>query len=150
MSTSEDIVKDFLRESSRQLDQFDRDLATLAEHPFDRGVVASAFRTIHTIKGTSGFLAFSDLEAVTDAGETLLARLRDGQLSLNPEIAAALLALVTDVRQILARIEAHGNEGKGDHRQLITSIIRLLAAPGQEAGQKHGPRIRKAEAETGS
>jgi len=38
------------------------------------------FRTIHTIKGTCGFLGFNKLEKVAHAGENLLSRLRDGQM----------------------------------------------------------------------
>jgi len=98
MSDSDDIVKEFLVESYENLDRLDRDLIELEKHPSDREVLASVFRTIHTIKGTSGFLAFSKLEAVTHVGENLLARLRDGQLRLNPEIATGLLAMVDVVR----------------------------------------------------
>ena len=64
------------------------------------------FRAIHTIKGTSGSLAFGKLEAVTHVGENLLARLRDGQIELNPEIATALLAMVDAVRKRLGQIES--------------------------------------------
>ena len=78
-----EIVKDFLVESYENLDRLDRDLVALEKDASSREILASVFRTIHTIKGTSGFLAFNKLEAVTHVGESLLARLRDGQLTLN-------------------------------------------------------------------
>ena len=68
MNDSDDIVKEFLVESYRNLDRLDRDLITLEKNPNDREVLASIFRTIHTIKGTSGFLALNKLGAVTDVG----------------------------------------------------------------------------------
>ncbi|HVX63908.1 MAG TPA: Hpt domain-containing protein, partial [Pirellulales bacterium] len=49
------IVKEFLVESYENLDQLDRDLVRLEEDPHDGERLASIFRTIHTIKGTSGF-----------------------------------------------------------------------------------------------
>ena len=68
MGDMDDIVKDFLVESNENLDQLDRDLVTLEKDPTAREVLASIFRTIHTIKGTSGFLGFSRLGSVTHVG----------------------------------------------------------------------------------
>jgi len=132
MNDSDDIVKEFLVESYENLDRLDRDLIELEKHPSDREVLASVFRTIHTIKGTSGFLAFSKLEAVTHVGENLLARLRDGQLKLNPGIATALLAMVDAVRLILSHTEKQRNEGEDDHTQVIGNLTRLLQPSSEE------------------
>jgi two-component system chemotaxis sensor kinase CheA len=126
MSDSEDIVKEFLVESYENLDRLDRDLVALEKHPSDKETLASIFRTIHTIKGTSGFLAFGKLEAVTHVGENLLARLRDGQLVLNAEITTALLAMVDAVRQMLGSIDAMGNEGERNDQELISTLTQLL------------------------
>ena len=71
-------------ESHENLDQLDTDLVALEQEPDSRERLSSIFRTIHTIKGTSGFLAFNRLEAVTHVGENLLSRLRDGELELTP------------------------------------------------------------------
>jgi len=128
MDDCDDIVKEFLVESHENLDRLDRDLVELEKHPSDREILASIFRTIHTIKGTSGFLGFGKLESVTHAGESLLAKLRDGQLTLNPELTTALLAMVDAVRQMLASIEQAGNEGERDDRELIQTLQRLLQA----------------------
>jgi two-component system, chemotaxis family, sensor kinase CheA len=125
MSDAE-IVREFLIESYENLDRLDRDLIALEKNPSSRETLASVFRTIHTLKGTSGFLAFNQLEAVTHVGENLLARLRDGLLTLTPEITTALLAMVDAVRQMLGSIEAKGNEGERDDRELIASLTRLL------------------------
>ena len=112
MGDMDDIVKDFLVESNENLDQLDRDLVTLEKDPTAREVLASIFRTIHTIKGTSGFLGFSRLGSVTHVGENLLSSLRDGRLLLNAEITSALLALVDAVRQMLVNIEITGKRAK--------------------------------------
>ncbi|MGA2980263.1 MAG: chemotaxis protein CheW [Terriglobales bacterium] len=140
MNDADDIVKEFLVESYENLDRLDRDLITLEKNPDDRDVLASVFRTIHTIKGTSGFLAFDKLGAVAHVGESLLGRLRDGELRLNPEITTALLATVDAVRQMLASIEASGVEGERDDSGLITRLTRLqqaAEAPGK-SGVKSG------------
>ena len=86
-----DIVQEFLVESHENLDQLDQDLVALEADPGSRDLLSSIFRTIHTIKGTSGFLAFNRLEKVTHVGESLLARLRDGAQSMTPQTTDALL-----------------------------------------------------------
>ena len=63
-----EIVKEFLVESYENLDCLDQGLITLEKDPTDQETLASIFRTIHTIKGTSGFLAFNKLGALTHVG----------------------------------------------------------------------------------
>jgi two-component system chemotaxis sensor kinase CheA len=147
MNDSDDIVKEFLVESYENLDRLDRDLITLEKNPNDREVLGSIFRTIHTIKGTSGFLAFDKLGAVAHAGESLLGRLREGELRLNPEITTALLATVDAVRQMLASIEAAGVEGERDDSTLISRLTRLQQAPEAPAGTEVAPVLETASAD---
>jgi two-component system chemotaxis sensor kinase CheA len=129
------IVKEFLVESYENLDQLDRDLVQLEETPDDRERLASIFRTIHTIKGTAGFFGFSNLESVTHVGENLLSKLRDGHMSLNPDITSGLLSQIDAVRQMLANIEGTGQEGNGDYSELIGRLTRL-----QEGGETRGAK----------
>ena len=120
-----EIVKEFLVESYENLDRLDRELVGLEKNPEDRDALGSVFRTIHTIKGTCGFLGFNKLEAVAHVGENLLTRLRDRQLILNPEITTALLGMVDAVRQMLSQIETTGQEGERDDSRLIATLTRL-------------------------
>src|SRR5271163_3456785 len=120
-----DIVQDFLVESYENPDRLDRDLVGLEKNPQDREALAGVFRTIHTIKGTCGFLGFDKLEKVAHVGENLLTRLRDGQLTLNPEITTALLGMVDAVRQMLKEIGSTGQDGDADYPELRETLTRL-------------------------
>jgi two-component system chemotaxis sensor kinase CheA len=71
---SDDIVREFLVESNENLDLLDRELIQLEKEPTNRNTLASVFRTIHTIKGTCGFLGFTKLESVAHVGENLLSK----------------------------------------------------------------------------
>jgi two-component system chemotaxis sensor kinase CheA len=121
----DEIIAEFLVESHENLDQLDSDLVALEQDPASRQLLGNIFRTIHTIKGTTGFLAFSHLEALTHAGESLLSKLRDRELLLTPEITDALLSMVDAIRSLLATIEATGQEGEPDHGALIATLTRL-------------------------
>jgi len=133
MNQMDEIVQEFLVESHENLDQLDTDLIALEQEPGSRPLLGSIFRTIHTIKGTSGFLAYSKLEAVTHVGESLLSRLRDGELVLDPEMTSALLEMVDAVRGLLSSIEANGAEGDPDHTDLIARLTALQSPPSQDA-----------------
>jgi len=126
---SEEIVRDFLVESNENLDTLDRELVNLEKDPSNRDTLSSIFRTIHTIKGTCGFLGFGKLESVAHAGENLLSLLRDGAIGLTPDRTTALLSLVDAVRQMLGSIEAIGNEGERNDAELIETLNRLQKEP---------------------
>jgi two-component system chemotaxis sensor kinase CheA len=130
-----DIVKDFLIESQENLDRLDRDLVGLEKNPKDKDALAGVFRTIHTIKGTCGFLGFNKLEKVAHVGENLLTRLRDGQLALNPEITTALLGMVDAIRQMLKEIESTGTDGAIDYPELRESLTQLQKSAASAAPQ---------------
>jgi two-component system chemotaxis sensor kinase CheA len=118
----DDIVEEFLVESHENLDQLDTDLVALEQEPDSRERLSSIFRTIHTIKGTSGFLAFNRLEEVTHVGENMLSRLRDGELELTPARTSVLLQMVDSVRSLLTSIEATGGEGPVDVSGVVAAI----------------------------
>ncbi len=122
MGGMDSIIADFLAESVENLDQLDQDLVSLEKDPSDREVFARIFRTIHTIKGTCGFLAFQKLEDVTHVGESLLSRLRDGTLDLSPQMTTDLLAMIDAVRVILASIDTTGGEGEEDYADLVSRL----------------------------
>ncbi|SEP29141.1 chemotaxis protein CheA [Trujillonella endophytica] len=122
MDGLDDIVEEFLVESHENLDQLDTDLVALEQEPNSRERLSSIFRTIHTIKGTSGFLAFNRLEEVAHVGENMLSRLRDGALDLTPTRTSVLLRMVDTVRSLLASIEATGGEGTVDVSAVVAEI----------------------------
>ncbi len=133
MEAIDEIVAEFLVESHENLDQLDRDLLALEQNPNSRELLASVFRTIHTIKGTSGFLAFHRLEKLTHVGENLLSRLRDGRIALTDERSSALLRMVDAVRSLLNDIEHSGLEGEVDHTELLGQLAAMLEDGGAPA-----------------
>jgi two-component system chemotaxis sensor kinase CheA len=127
----DEIVKDFLIESNENLDRLDQELVKLESEPSSKDLLASVFRTIHTIKGSCGFLGFARLEKLAHAGESLLSRLRDGKLCLSAEITSGLLAMVDAVRRMLAAIQASGQDGEEDYAPLIELLARLQGETGE-------------------
>ncbi|MGY1834780.1 chemotaxis protein CheW [Blastococcus sp. SYSU DS0510] len=149
MDGLDDIVEEFLVESHENLDQLDTDLVALEQEPDSRERLSSIFRTIHTIKGTSGFLAFNRLEEVTHVGENMLSRLRDGELALTPQRTSVLLQMVDTVRSLLTSIEASGGEGSVDVSAVVAAIsaamedgpVAAAEAPAPAVAQEAAPAV---------
>jgi two-component system chemotaxis sensor kinase CheA len=121
----DEIVRDFLIESNENLDRLDQELVQLESDPASKPLLDGIFRTIHTIKGSCGFLGFSHLEKVAHTGENLLSRLREGKLSLNAEITSGLLAMVDAVRHMLGEIQATEHDGDNDYPELLARLKSL-------------------------
>jgi two-component system chemotaxis sensor kinase CheA len=142
----EEILTEFLIESHENLDRLERDLVAIEKDPSDGETLSSIFRTIHTLKGSSGFLGFGQLEAIAHVGENLLSKMRDGLLLSNSDITGALLATVDAVRGMLGEIEASGSPAEHDYSELIARLERLkdgepAGAPSQPAPASGEPVI---------
>jgi two-component system, chemotaxis family, sensor kinase CheA len=124
----DDLVKDFLQESTENLDRLDQEFVRLESEPGNPELLSSIFRTIHTIKGSCGFLGFTRLEKLTHAGESLLSDLRDGAVNLKPEIADVLLEMVDATRKMLQEIAETSADGEEDHAELIAHLKQFQAA----------------------
>lgn len=130
MDGMDEVIAEFLVESHENLDRLDREFVELEHDPNSRQILASIFRTIHTIKGTAGFLGFDRLGAVSHEGESLLSLLRDGTILLTPAMTSTLLAMVDAVRQMLTAIEQTGADGDNDYPKLVADLVAFIAGEG--------------------
>ena len=122
---TDDLTREFLIESQEGLDRMERCLTDLEQKPDDSSLLAEIFRSVHTIKGTTGFLGFKRLEKLAHAGENLLGLLRDGKLSASSLVITGLLKLLDGLRSILRAIESDDNEGLGADDELIGLLAEL-------------------------
>ncbi len=134
------IIKEFLIESNENLARFDQEMVELEQRPKDAELLASIFRTIHTIKGTCGFLGFSVLEAITHQAESILSQLRAGERELTQELVSLILDAVDAIKQVLDSIEATGSEGEESYEELRNRLE-------QAAGMKPGKAADKGDGE---
>ena len=131
MEFSEEI-REFLIESNENLGVLDCEIVELEKNPADEQLIASVFRTIHTIKGMCGFFGFEILGSITHVAEKILGQVREKQRPLNPEIISLILQTVNVLKFILANIEERGEEGEDvyqDLRQRLDDAYRFRLAP---------------------
>lgn len=127
MSGSDAALQAFFTESRENLHQLEQDLLALEKQPDDVERIASAFRAMHTIKGTCGFFGFSHLERLTHAYEDALVNIREGHVGLTLGAVNSLLDAIDRVRAILSAIENDGVEPDTENPELIAGLQAISA-----------------------
>ncbi|TCZ58626.1 hybrid sensor histidine kinase/response regulator [Roseicella aquatilis] len=130
----DDLLADFLTETSEGLVALDAALVRLERMPGDAATLSEVFRIVHTIKGTCGFLGLPRLERVAHAAESVLGRYRDGTQPVTQGGITLILAALDAIRAIVAGLEATGSEPAGDDAPLIARLD--AAAEGTSAGSE--------------
>ncbi len=139
MDESQELINEFLIESNENLSRLDQEFVELEQRPGDKNLLSSIFRTIHTIKGTCGFLGFSVLEGITHRAENILSQLRDGQRDLTPGITTLLLETVDAVKKVLREIEASGSEGSEEYSRLRERLQAVCDGKDPGGSPRSGP-----------
>ena len=146
MENNDEILAEFILEAREILDLLDGDFVRLEQSPDDKKLIGNIFRALHTLKGSSGFFAFKRLEKISHAGESLLGKIRDGQINLDPEKTDRLLDTVDVLRIIIEGIEKSSSEPAGDDQKLIEQLQALAKVQSQPVQQQENV-IQQAEAE---
>jgi len=141
----DDLLRDFLMESAENLGRLDNDLVDLERRPDDPTPLHSVFRTIHTIKGTCGFLGLSRLELLAHSAESVLDALRSGRLQVRDSLISDVLASVDRIKHILDVLEQTEAEPEGTDGDIIARLDLWL---GPVAEPPHPPSLEAMRAMT--
>src|ERR1700758_1488989 len=148
----DDLLREFLTETSESLDTVDNQLVRFEQDPNNAKILDNIFRLVHTIKGTCGFLGLPRLEALAHAGETLMGKFRDG-MPVTAEAVTLILGSIDRIKEILGGLEATEAEPEGNDQDLIVQLHQMVergmaameadstgaAAPAAPAVEKHAP-----------
>ena len=134
MIQDQEILAEFIIETNENLSRLNQDLVAIESRPKDADLLASIFRTFHTIKGTTGFLGFSKLEHLTHTAENVLSLVRNGERDFTPELVSLILEATDAVTGHLGAIEATGQEAAASHEDLEQRLRRFADQPAESTG----------------
>ena len=117
----DDLLSEFLTETSESLSVLDVELVKLEQTP-EPSILQNIFRLVHTIKGTCGFLGLPRLEHVAHAGENVLGKFRDGELEVTPQAVTLILTAIDRIKMILSYLEQNESEPEGSDEDLIGQL----------------------------
>jgi len=118
----DDLIQEFLTETTESLNALDNDIVKLEQNPNDKDLIGRIFRLVHTVKGTCGFLGLPRLEAVAHHSENIMGRYREGSLKVTVEGVSLILEAFDRIKEIVAGISATEKEPAGDDSVLIAKL----------------------------
>ncbi|HEX13297.1 MAG TPA: chemotaxis protein CheA [Desulfurella acetivorans] len=127
----DEILRDFIVETTELLETLDEDLVALEKSPTDADLLNKVFRAFHTIKGSSSFLGFEKMTELTHKLEDLLNSLRRFELELTPSIMDAILMSVDKLKAMLEAIKQNQSIDDIDIEQEIHKLLKAQNKPSQ-------------------
>src|SRR5690625_4548783 len=106
--TDPDMIDEFISECNDLIETAESALLALEETPDDEELVNTVFRAFHTIKGTSAFMGLMPVSEFTHSAETMLDRVREGDLAFDPACADILFRSIDILKELLDLIEVSG------------------------------------------
>jgi len=104
--TALDPAEVFRQEASELFETLETTLLDLGLRPDDRDLVDSAFRALHTIKGSGAMFGFDKVAAFTHEFETAFERVRKGEIKPTQELISVALAAKDYIRSLIETPEA--------------------------------------------
>ncbi|MCU0601225.1 MAG: chemotaxis protein CheA [Desulfobacterales bacterium] len=141
-----DLMAEFITESTELIQNAEEALLSLEHDPEDMESVGKVFRAFHTVKGTAGFLDLARVAEMGHHAETLLSRVRDGEIRYGGGYADLTLQaldmikhLVAAVQQALAGAPLRKPEGYDE----LLAVLKNPEAAGisQEPAEAPAPRV---------
>lgn len=138
----QEILNDFLAESTEMLEALDQHFVKLEAEPSNTELLNEIFRCMHSMKGSAGFLGFTHLVEVAHQGESLLNKLRQGEMTVSPFIIDIILEAVDAVKALQADIRATGEDTHVETDMIVNKLTLTmesaadLCPPPPSAGSK--------------
>lgn len=110
MNFDEDILQDFLVEAKEGITNLEEGFLELEKDKKNVEILRSLFRTMHSLKGASGFFGFKTLESIAHFSEDILSKLRDGLIEPEEDVIDILLKAVDHIKYIISYIEENKTE----------------------------------------
>lgn len=154
-SGMDDLLQDFLTEASELLSDVDNKLVELEKRPNDKALLNTIFRGFHTIKGGAGFLNVDPMVSLCHRTENLFDKLRNGELSITPELMDAILSATGIVRDMFGAL-AQGRMPSPANPAMLAALddvlqgkapspgnteIAVPAVPASQQDQKPGTQV---------
>lgn len=116
-----ELMETFLEECSGLLDDLEENLLMLEENPEDEELINETFRIVHTIKGSSGLVGFSDITDFVHKAEDLLDKIRNKLLGVNNDIVNILFNTHDIIKDMLSSLI---DKGYGIDRERIELTVK--------------------------
>lgn len=138
---SNDPTDTFRQEAAELLEQLEQALLDLEQTPDNADLVNSAFRALHTIKGSGAMFGFAEVASFVHEFETVFDKVRKGQREATPELIAVALDAKDHVHKLIADSTASGGDDILVHLRRVVEGAAAAPAPVAEAQVAPAPAV---------
>jgi two-component system, chemotaxis family, sensor kinase CheA len=124
-----DFLDLFFEESDSRLRELEAWLPRLRHAPGDPEALNLSFRCVHSLKGGSAMMGFTEITRLAHALETVLDHLRSGRRPVTPAIVDTLLASA-DVLHVIVNRARSRTDASSAERETADRIVAALDAFG--------------------
>lgn len=142
----DELLEQFLIEGPELAQRAGQDLLALERTPDDAAVIDSAFRAIHTLKGSVGLFDLAPMGRVLHSAEDVLDAVRKEKLAAKGDLIDVLLAVVDRTENWLEDLGRDGELGADAGSEADRLVARLTDCLGGADGDR---TTAKAAADTG-
>ncbi len=128
----DDLREEFIAETRETLEILAGQLVQWEKDPSDKSLIDSAFRFVHTVKGSCGFLDLPRLLRLSHAAEELLSNARDEQIVVSSDMVTAVLAVIDRISELTEALES-GEPVFDNDATLIDAMLAFLPDKGTPA-----------------
>ncbi|MBI5143016.1 MAG: chemotaxis protein CheA [Nitrospirae bacterium] len=121
----EEIINDFVTETEEVLDALDGKFVELESRGSDQELINEIFRSVHTVKGAAGFLGYQQIVDVAHRGESLLKKVREGEIGLTRERTDIILKAVDVLKILIGHVKSRS--GKQEDIALLLRALEVAA-----------------------
>lgn len=120
-------LDDFLEEAQEIVADLNSSLMELEGKP-DNDTVNDIFRYFHNLKGNSGIVGYKELNGLTHEAETLLNKVRKGEIEATAGMIDLLLSVVDMIETLIGAIEVEKTEVTPiDTRELVFKLQTVVS-----------------------
>ena len=128
----------FREEAYELLNDLERILLNLEDHPESHEDISAVFRVMHTVKGSAGMFGFAEVARFAHEVESTLDAVRNGKIPVTPQLVSLTLDARDHIREMLQEPASAGSKFTAISDELIERFRNHVApvdAPGSSTVQ---------------
>ncbi|XXJ19417.1 Hpt domain-containing protein [Desulfovibrio caledoniensis] len=124
-------LADFLEEAQEIVENLNRCLLALEGDPGGNDeLINDTFRYFHNLKGNSGIIGFKELNSLTHEAETLLNKVRKGEIASSQGLIDLLLSAVDLIEALVSKVDTETSRVEPLDTSVMVQVLRKVTEDG--------------------
>jgi two-component system chemotaxis sensor kinase CheA len=134
----DEIISEFVTEAEETLERIDPMFVELETRGEDKDILNEIFRGMHTLKGAAGFLGFQPIVDVAHRAESIMKKLREGEMPLTRELMDVILKSVDALKRLIFHVKVKDGieEDTSDLLQELDAALEFAEGKGEMKTEK--------------